>query len=99
MRSNKLTQSESPIDKAINNYQVKVIQSKQIPSDLLHKIQNTIKAFDEDIMISNDSLKFKTQMKNVSDILSTLMVHALEYALNIDPKKLRDQNQAVDKYD
>jgi hypothetical protein len=57
----KLTQSESPIEKAINNYSIKVIQSKQIPSDLLLKIQNTIKAFNEDIMISNDPLKFKTQ--------------------------------------
>ena len=54
-----LTQSESPIDKAIKQYQVKVIQSKQIPSDLLSKIKNTISAFDEDIMISQDSLKFK----------------------------------------
>ena len=51
--------AESPIDKAIKQYQVKVIQSKQIPSDLLSKIKNTISAFEEDIMISQDSLKFK----------------------------------------
>ena len=47
-------------------------------------------------MISNDPLKFKTQLKNISDILSTLIVDALEYALNIDPKILRDQYQAVE---
>ena len=85
--------AESPIDKAIKQYQVKVIQSKQIPSDLLSKIKNTIRAFEEDIMISQDSLKFKAEMKNVSDILSTLMVHALDYAINIDGQKLREQNR------
>jgi tetratricopeptide (TPR) repeat protein len=90
-----LTHSETPIDRAIKQYQVKVIQSKQIPSDLLSKIQNTISAFDEDIMISQDSVKFKTEMKNVSDILSTLMVHAQEYAVNIDGRKLKEQNLAV----
>jgi tetratricopeptide (TPR) repeat protein len=90
-----LTHSETPFDKAIKQYQVEVIQSTQIPSDLLNKIQNTIRAFDEDIMISQDSLKFKAEMKNVSDILSTLMVHAREYAVNIDQRKLREQNLVV----
>ena len=87
--------AESPIDKAIKQYQVKVIQSKQIPSDLLSKIKNTISAFEEDIMISQDSLKFKTEMKNVSDILLTLMVHALDYAININGQKLREQKGEV----
>ena len=90
-----LERSETPFDKAIKQYQVKVIQSTQIPSDLLNKIQNTIRAFDEDIMISQDSLKFKAEMKNVSDILSTLMVHLREYAVNIDQGKLREHNLVV----
>ena len=34
-------------------------------------------------------------MKNVSDILSTLMVHALDYAINIDGQKLREQKGVV----
>ena len=34
-------------------------------------------------------------MKNVLGILSTLKVHALEYALDIDRQKLRDQNREV----
>ena len=87
--------AESPIDKAIKQYQIEVIQSKQIPSDLLSKIKNTISAFDEDIMISHDCLKFKAEMKNVSDILSTLMVHARDYAINIDWQELRKQKGVV----
>ena len=92
----KLTQSESPIEKAINNYSIKSYPKQTNPKRFVVKIQNTIKAFDENIMIPNDPLKFKTQLKNISDILSTLIVHALEYALNIDPKILRDQYQVVE---
>jgi Tfp pilus assembly protein PilF len=91
----KLISSEQPIEKAERDYQVKVVQSKKIPSDILNKIQDTIKAFDEDIMSSHDPLRFKDEMKNVSGILSTLKVHALEYALDIDRQKLRDQNREV----
>jgi tetratricopeptide (TPR) repeat protein len=93
--ADELTASEAPIDKAIRDNQVEVIQSTKIPSVLLNKIQDTIKAFDEDIMISLDPLRFKDEMKNVSAILSTLKVHALEYAINIDRQELRHQNQEV----
>ena len=89
----KFSSSEQPIEKAERDYQVKVIQSKKIPNDILNKIQDTIKAFDEDIMISHDLLRFKDEMKNVSSILSTLKVHALEYGLDINRQKLKDQNR------
>jgi tetratricopeptide (TPR) repeat protein len=91
----KLTSLEQPIEKAERVNQIKVIQSMKIPNDLLNKIQDTIKAFDEDIMISQDPLRFKDEMKNVSGILSTLKVHALEYGLDIDRQKLKDQNREV----
>jgi len=90
-----LTANEQPIERMVRAHQVKVIQSKKIPDDVLNKIQDTIKAFDEDIMSSHDPMKFKHEMKNISDILSTLKNHALEYALDIDPQKLRDQNREV----
>jgi tetratricopeptide (TPR) repeat protein len=87
--------TETPIEKTIKENQIKVIQSKKIPSDLLSKIQNTIRVFEEDIMISEDPLRFKAEMKNVSEILSMLRVHVLEYAINIEWKELRDQNRVV----
>lgn len=87
--------TKTPIEKAIEEKQIKVIQSKKIPSDLLSKIQNTIRVFEEDIMISRDPLRFKAEMKNVSEILSMLRVHVLEYAINVGWDTLRDQNRVV----
>jgi len=91
----KLTAFEQPLEKAMTEHQVNVIQSMKVPCVLLNKIHDTIKAFDEDIMVSRDPLRFKDEMKNISGILSTLKVHALEYALEIDRQKVKDKNQEV----
>jgi tetratricopeptide (TPR) repeat protein len=88
-------QMETPIESAIIDNQIKVIQSMKIPTDLLSKIQNTIRVFEEEIMISKDLSRFKAELKNVSDILSTLRVHVLEYAVNVEWEELRDQNRFV----
>jgi hypothetical protein len=72
-----LISSDQPIEKMKNDNNVRVVQSKKIPNDTLNKIDDAIKAFEEDIMSSQDPVRFKDEMKDVSDILSTLKVHAL----------------------
>ena len=90
-----LISSEQPIEKMEREHHVEVVQSKTIPNEILNKIQDTIMAFDEDIMSSHDPLRFKDEMKKVSGILSNLKVHAVEYAIDIDLQKLRDKNREV----
>jgi len=93
----KTKQALPPIYQKIFDDKIKIIQTKPIPSELMKKIENTISAFDEDILLSNDTAKFWKELKNISEILSTLTVYSLEYISNIDPKIIQDQKQVVDE--
>ena len=90
-------QALPPFYQKIIDDKIRIIQTKQIPRDLMKKVENTIRAFDEDILLSNDTLKFRNELTNISNILSTLMVYSLEYVSNIDPILLRNQKRYVDQ--
>ena len=90
-------QALPPFYQKIIDDKIRIIQTKQIPRDLMKKVENTIRAFDEDILLSNDTLKFRNELTNISNILSTLMVYSLEYVSNIDPILLRNQKRYVDE--
>ena len=67
------------------------------------KIQSTIRAFDDKIMIrafddkimiSSDPVMFKTELRNISNILP--QINSPEYAINIEWQELRDKQQEID---
>ena len=63
----------------------------------MNSIKNTIRAFDENLMISSDSIKFRKELMNISGILSTLMVYAVEYGMEYAITDLRDKKRMVEE--
>ena len=72
----------SPFEKTIEKFEIKVIQSKEIPKDLENKIQEVIRIHDESVLIINDPVVLRNELMNISDILLTLMVDGPEYGVD-----------------
>ena len=98
-----VTQYEPTLDKVIRENNIRVRQWKQIPTELMLKIQSTIRAFDDKIMIrafgdkimiSSDPIMFKAELRNISNILP--QINSPEYAINIEWQELRDKQQEID---
>ena len=88
----KLEQSKEylfPIEKTIQELEIKIIQNRKIPDNLFNKIQKTIRTYDENLGILNDPIKFIEELENISIILFSLMAYAIEYGIN--PKQRRLQ--------
>ncbi len=88
----------SPFEQTIQQLQIKFVQNRPIPSNLLNKIQKIIQTYDKDITILKDPLKFKKELSNISEIFLTLIAYAPEYGLNIDLCNLiRKKNQEINE--
>ena len=95
----KLEQSKeylSPIEKTIQELEIKIIQNRKIPDNLMNKIEKTIRTYDENLVILNDPIKFFEELENISIILFSLMAYAIEYGINPKQRRLqRTKNMEI----
>ncbi|HSF51726.1 MAG TPA: hypothetical protein VLA74_13280, partial [Nitrososphaeraceae archaeon] len=89
----------SPFEKAIKKFEIKVIQSKDIPKDLENKIQEVIRIHDESALIINDPVILRNELMNISDILLTLIVAGPEYGIDhlVEYNDMITQTQTIEE--